>query len=204
MTHNWKINGTIFIACNCDYGCPCNFNALPSRGKCEGQWTWHVTSGRYGDVTLDGLNFSLFVKWPGAIHHGNGEALIFIDERADQQQRDAITTLVDGKVGGPWGILAWTWPTIHGTKFVPYIVRDEGIHSRLEAGSCFELELDTIKNPVNGTEVHPAVLLPEGLVTKRADLGASKVFRLEDAISYDHSGKYAAVGEFDYSGPPAK
>ena len=38
----WQLQGTVGVACNCDYGCPCNFNALPSKGKCEGQWTWHV------------------------------------------------------------------------------------------------------------------------------------------------------------------
>ena len=30
---SWKLGGTLLIACNCDYGCPCNFNALPSHGK---------------------------------------------------------------------------------------------------------------------------------------------------------------------------
>jgi Protein of unknown function (DUF1326) len=38
------------VACNCDYGCPCNFNALPTQGKCEGGWTWHVDGGGF-DVT---------------------------------------------------------------------------------------------------------------------------------------------------------
>jgi len=203
MAQAWNIKGTILIACNCDYGCPCNFNAPPSHGKCEGQWTWHVTAGKYGDVPLDGVNFSLFAKWPGAIHEGNGEALIFIDERANERQREAIATLVKGEVGGPWKILAWTWPKIHGTKFVPYTLRQDGVHSRVTAGSTFELELDTIKNPVSGAEAHPAMVLPEGLVTKRADLGSSKVFRVDDAIRFDHSGKYTAIGEFDYSGPPA-
>lgn len=199
----WNIKGTILIACNCDYGCPCNFNAPPSHGKCEGQWTWHIATGKYGDVPLHELNFSLFAKWPGAIHQGNGEALIFIDERANQQQRQAIATLIKGEAGGPWKILAWTWPTIHGTKYVPYLLREDGVHSRVTAGSSFELELDTIKNPVSGAEAHPAIVLPEGLVTKRADLGSSKVFRLEDEIRFDHSGQYAAIGEFDYTGPTA-
>ena len=29
-----------------------------------------------GGVSLDGLNFSIYVNWPGAIHEGNGEALL--------------------------------------------------------------------------------------------------------------------------------
>jgi len=200
MTPSWTLKGTVLIACNCEYGCPCNFNAPPSHGKCEGGWTWHVTDGAFGDVSLSGLTFSVFVKWPGAIHEGNGDALIFIDERADSLQREAIATLITGDVGGPWGVLAWTWPKIHGTKFVSYILEEDGINTRVAVGNCFQFESTTIKNPVNGSEVHPAVLLPEGLIVKHADLGASKIFRLDDAISMDHSGKYAAVGPFDYSG----
>jgi hypothetical protein len=198
---DWKLKGTVVIACNCDYGCPCNFNALPSRGFCEGGWTWHVDEGGYGDVDLTGLNFSVFVKWPGAIHEGDGEALILVDERADEAQRDAIATLVKGEVGGPWGILGWTWPTVHGPKAVPYEVQLDGVDSRVRAGGAVEIESGPIKNPVTGAEVHPAALLPEGIITKRADFGESKVFRIDDEITLDHSGQYTAVGPFDYSGP---
>ena len=111
---SWTLQGSVLVSCNCDYGCPCNFNARPTHGKCEGGWTWHVERGSFDGVTLDGLNFSVYANWPGAIHEGNGEALILIDARADDRQRDALATLMRGEVGGPWGVLAWTWPTIHG------------------------------------------------------------------------------------------
>jgi len=203
MADSWKLKGTVFIACNCEYGCPCNFNAPPSHGNCEGGWTWHVNDGAFGDVPLSDLNFSIFVKWPGAIHEGKGEAVIFIDERADHRQREALATLIKGEVGGPWGVLAWTWPTIHGTKFVAYKLEENGIDGSVGVDGCFQFESTTIKNPVNGAEVHPAILLPEGLIVKRAELGSSKVFRLDDTMPMDHSGKYAAVGPFDYSGQVA-
>jgi hypothetical protein len=67
MAERWHLTGQVLVACNCDWGCPCNFNARPSKGKCEGGWTWHVDTGAYGDVALDGLNFSVYVNWPGAI-----------------------------------------------------------------------------------------------------------------------------------------
>ncbi len=198
MATDWTLKGTVLIACNCDFGCPCNFNALPSKGKCEGGWTWHVEEGRFGDTTLDGLNFSIFVNWPGAIHEGNGEGLILVDERADDAQREAISTLVGGEVGGPWGILAWTWPTVHGPKAVHYDVELNGIESRMKAGDALEVAITTIKNPVTGAEVHPGVVLPEGIIIKQGDLGASAVCRVNDGISFDHSGQYAAVGPFQY------
>src|SRR5688572_17933637 len=55
----WHLRGHVVLACNCDFGCPCNFNALPTPGKCEGHWNWHVEEGSYGDTSLAGLTFSL-------------------------------------------------------------------------------------------------------------------------------------------------
>jgi len=198
---DWELKGTVVVACNCDYGCPCNFNALPTQGKCEGTWTWHVDRGVFGDTPLNDLNFTVAVNWPGAIHEGNGEAVILLDERADEAQRDAIATLVSGDVGGPWAVLAWTWPTIHGPKPVPYDVQLDGVNSRVKAGDSFEVVSETIKNPVSGAEVHPGATLPEGIVFKQGDFGSSTTFRLSDEVSFEHPGKYTAVGPFDYSGP---
>src|SRR5918996_216659 len=145
---DWKLSGTVAVACNCDYGCPCNFNARPSKGKCEGQWTWHVADGGLGETSLAGLTFSIAVNWPGAIHEGGGEALILVDERADEGQQEAITRLVTGDFGGPWGVLAWTWPKVHGPKLVPYEIDLGGLGWRVKAGDSLEIEATTIKNPV--------------------------------------------------------
>jgi hypothetical protein len=197
---DWELKGTVIVACNCDYGCPCNFNALPTKGKCEGTWTWHVERGTFGDTSLDDLNFTVCVNWPGAIHEGNGEALILVDERADEAQRNAIETLVGGDAGGPWGVLAWTWPTIHGPKPVAYDLHLDGVKTRVKAGDSYEVVSETIKNPVSGAEVHPGATLPEGIVFKEADFGSSTAFRVSDGIAYEHPGKYTAVGPFEYSG----
>ena len=197
----WQLKGTAFIACNCDWGCPCNFNALPTKGFCEGGWTWHIDNGVVDDVRLDGLSFSVLVKWPGAIHHGNGEGVILVDASASDAQRDAIAALVSGKFGGPWGILAWTWPKVHGPKPVAYQVTNDGVRSIIKAGDSLSLEYTTIKNPVNGAEAHPRMILPEGLIVKEAELCASHLFNINDAIAMDHSGQYGAIGPFNYSWP---
>ena len=196
----WSLTGTVIVACNCDYGCPCNFNALPTTGKCEGGWTWHVEHGAYDGVALDGLTFSVYVNWPGAIHEGDGEAVILVDERADDAQRRAVEELVSGEHGGPWGVLAWTWPTVHGPIAVPYEVELDGVRSRVKAGAVLELESTPIRNPVTGVESFPGVVLPQGLIFKRGDCGASMTFRVANGIDYDHSGQYTAIGRFDYAG----
>ena len=197
-TETWTLTGQAIVACNCDWGCPCNFNARPTTGSCEGGWTWHVDRGTYGDVSLDGLNFSVFVKWPGAIHEGHGEGVILIDERADPRQRAAIETLVSGKAGGPWGVLGWTWPTVHGPFAVPYELTVDGLHTHLRCGPDVEIAGAPIRNPVTGAEAHPAVVLPEGLIFKRGDLGTTARFTLDRGIAFDHTGKYLAIGAFEY------
>src|SRR5687767_4908684 len=125
----WRIKGYVIVSCNCAYGCPCNFNALPTTGKCEGGWSWRVEQGSFGSTTLDGLHFSLEVNWPGAIHEGNGEGILVIDERADAEQRRAIETLVGGTAGGPWQILRRTISTLDGPHYVPYDFRADGYNS---------------------------------------------------------------------------
>ena len=200
MSEDWTIEGTLMIACNCDYGCPCNVNGRPTTGKCEGGWTWHVDSGRYGTTTLDDLNFSIFADWPGAIHEGGGRAVGYIDERADEAQQERIVALMRGEAGGPWAIFITTYD-LDGPHSVPYEVEAAGERSYYRIGAVAELQVEPIQNPVTGNEVHPRLLLPEGLLASDLGLFRSQKFRVEDGISYDHSGRYAAVGAFANSGP---
>ncbi len=76
----WEIHAVVVANCNCAYGCPCQFNALPTYGTCEAADGIQIEKGFYGSVTLDGLNAGMLAKWPGPIHEGNGERLIVIDD----------------------------------------------------------------------------------------------------------------------------
>ena len=104
-------------------------------------------------------------------------------------------------MGGPWGILAWTWPKKHGPHAVSYNVSFDSVNTRVKAGDHVEVECSPIKNPVTGAEVHPGVVLPEGIIFKRGDLGTTTHFRVSNGIEYDHTGKYMAAGPFNYQWP---
>jgi hypothetical protein len=191
-------NGDVLIACNCDWGCPCNFNAPPSKGFCQGGWIWMFESGAVDDVSVAGLGTAVFAKWPGAIHEGGGQATSYIDARASAAQRGALTRLLRGEFGGPWGLFIKTYQ-LAAPQFAPFDVRLAQHGSRATIGGFAELELQTIRNPVTKAEAHPEMILPEGLVVKRGGLAASTVFRVTDELAYDHSGQYAAFGRFEYS-----
>lgn len=194
----WSVAGDVVIACNCDWGCPCNFNALPSPGYCEGGWIWIVDRGHVDAVALDGLGLALFAKWPGAIHHGGGRAVCYVDERADDAQRAALTTLLGGELGGPWGLFSKTY-ALEEPETARFDVRLAGHQTRVSIGDAVALELETIRNPVTQAQVHPEVVLPEGLVTKHGYMASSKVFRVGSGLDLDHGGQYAAYGKFAYA-----
>ena len=198
----WMVKGEVVIACNCEVGCPCNVNGRPTFGHCEGGWTWRIEEGRYGDVPLGGLHLSLYCAWPAAIHEGNGVATFLIDERANDAQRTALRTLLHGGAGGPWAIFRKTFTTVHGPRYVGYTVDGVSKLPRVRAGDALVLETEYITNPVTSETIHPRLALPEGLVLKDAALVRSARFAVADEhVRYDHSGRYAAFGFFQYFGP---
>ena len=193
-----QLSGNVLIACNCDWGCPCNFNARPSRGKCEGGWLWMIDRGHVDGVQVDGLGVALYADWPGAIHEGGGRAACYVDDRSNPAQRTALTSLLHGEHGGPWGLFRKTY-ALEGPDVARFAVELAGHGSRATIGDAVEIEMEAIRNPVTQAEAHPEVVLPEGLVVKRGSMAASKVFRVRGAVQYDHSGQYAAFGPFSYA-----
>jgi hypothetical protein len=68
----WRMAGEEIGNCNCNWGCPCQFNAVPTTGHCEALLGWQISDGYFGATRLDGVRFARIYWWPGAIHEGNG------------------------------------------------------------------------------------------------------------------------------------
>src|SRR5689334_5491329 len=126
----WSIEADFLQACNCDYGCPCEFSAPPTKGFCEGTGVWKIAKGNYGGLSLDGLAVGFAAHWPKAIHEGNGTLALFIDERASKEQREAILTICSGQAGGlPFEILVNTFSKVLDPIFTPIEVKMDGRNS---------------------------------------------------------------------------
>ena len=72
---DWRLRGPEITNCNCAWGCPCQFNSLPTNGNCRAVVAMQIDEGHFGDVDLTGRRFATLVEWPGPIHHGNGQVL---------------------------------------------------------------------------------------------------------------------------------
>ena len=69
---DWRLEGEWIKNCTCAFGCPCDFNALPTEGYCKGMVGMRITKGHFENTKLDGLVFAETVHFPGALHEGNG------------------------------------------------------------------------------------------------------------------------------------
>ena len=112
----WNVNGKEFGKCNCAYGCPCQFNALPTHGSCEAAVGYQIDTGHFGDVKLDGLRAVSLYKWPGPVHLGNGSMQLIIDERADARQRDALVKIMSGQETNEMATMWWVFSAMCPTK----------------------------------------------------------------------------------------
>ena len=61
---DWRLEGPYMKNCNCDPGCPCDFNANPTHGHCEGMAAMIVEHGHLDDVNLDGVKWAKLTSGP--------------------------------------------------------------------------------------------------------------------------------------------
>lgn len=98
----WHVAGDWFDNCSCAVACPCTFAQAPDNGFCEGVLCWHIERGHYGDVKLDDLNFVRVGRWEGDLWAGKAKGVfgVFVDERADEHQAEALPLIFGGRAGG--------------------------------------------------------------------------------------------------------
>ena len=185
----WSIEADYFQACNCDYGCPCEFEAPPTPGYCEGLGAWKINKGRYGAVSLNGLGFGFAARWPEAIHKGNGTAALFFDAKASVEQRDALVQIASGKAGGmPFEIIATTFSKVLEPQYVPFKFNLKGRNSSVSLGSAAAMAFEPIKNPVTKSTEGIRVEHETGFIFKSAEVVSAKECK-------------ASVGELNFSYP---
>jgi hypothetical protein len=174
----WEIRSIEFSNCNCDYGCPCQFNAPPTYGNCDAVVCNSITEGHFGDVKLDGLRFGGVFSWPEAIHHGNGRAQPFVDESATDAQRGAILKIMSGHDTDPmatvFAVFAATLVEVYDPIFAPieFDVDVEARRARFVVPGVAEAHGEPIKNPLTGADHRVRIDIPYGFEYEIAEVGS--------------------------------
>jgi hypothetical protein len=196
----WAIEGPEFVNCNCAYGCPCQFNGLPTHGFCQAVAGMHIDHGHHGATKLDGLQFVGIFRWPGAIHFGKGEAAIVVDERATQDQRNSLLRILSGQDTEPgatiFNVFAATLEKVHDPIFAPiqFDVEQDARLATLRVPGITVGRGEPIKNPVTGADHRVRIDMPNGFEYSLAEIGrgwtkTSQPFSIELSDSHAHFAK---------------
>lgn len=201
----WHIKGRDFAHCNCSYGCPCQFNALPTHGNCLAVVGIKVDQGHHGNTKLDGLAFGGVFAWPKAIHEGHGEVQPVVDERANPAQREAILRIMSGQDTEPgatfFQVFGSTLEKVHDPLFTKVDLDiDVGARkARFFVPGVIDARGEPIVNPVTNEAHRVGITMPKGFEFTAAEVGRGWA-KTQGAIRLDLSDSHAHFATLDITG----
>lgn len=198
----WWWKADYFETCNCAYGCPCNMTMLPTDGTCQAINAWRIREGAAGNVRLDGLCMGLFSRWPNPIHKGNGKGVLFVDERADAGQRDALAKIGTGQsgAGGPFEIFNSTYTERANVMFGPIHVEGSGERRKLRFGTVARADFGPILSDMDGKPANARMVLPDGFIFKDAAIVNSELCDVKaGGLNFHHTNTNGFISDVAYN-----
>jgi hypothetical protein len=163
MSNEWNVKGTYFETCNCDVACPCIFLSAPTTEECTVLIGWHINKGSFGDIALDGLNVALAVYSPGHMLQVDWKVALYLDEKADPSQTEALTKIFAGQAGGHPAKLGAHIGEVLGVKSVAIDFQENGKKRSIKIAGVAEAEIEAMEGQ-GGAEItienHPLCIAP--------------------------------------------
>ena len=195
----WAIEGDYLESCNCEAICPCRMiGGVPggrsTYGECFGLLTWKIRSGRAGATDLSGLAVALACRYHDDEPGSPWSIVLYLDERADERQRDALKRIYLGRAGGE-RVLRLPWvrkPSMlldirtSSIEFAPGVVR-VGERATIRA-----------KRPVEDERTVTCVI--PGHEESGHELYADELAVHDDPFDYVLQGNCAYRSQFHYGG----
>ncbi len=204
MAEKWKLEGTIFDACNCTTLCPCVYFQAPHNADCRATAVWHIEKGNYGGTKLENFTMAVVLYSTQNPLMGIDKAGWMLDEKLTQQQRDALMQILSGKVGGLFSMLTVKNPL--GMWWAKFDHSNDGRSWSVKAGDALEIKAEFVKPPPGlpfeskpkTAQTYDPLFAP----TMEKVVGISQHYTAKVGdLNYDISGKYSSSGRFKYEGP---
>jgi hypothetical protein len=205
-TARWRIAGTYLEACNCEAVCPCRTvggraGGRSTYGICLGALSWQIQQGGAGAISLDGLRVVLASRYDDDEPGSPWRFVLYVDERGDQAQRDALESIFLGHLGGtPERQFPWVWKSsdVLGIRHVSIEVDHTPGRGWFRAGAAVSVR---VREPL--AEETPVTCVIPGH-DRAGRVVVSELLRVEDRpLEFELSGKCGYEATFDYvSDPP--
>lgn len=202
---DWYVEGIEFGNCNCDYGCPCQFESLPTHGACHGFEVLQIERGHFGEVKLDGLRAAVVYSWPGPIFEGKGEFQAIIEERADAAQRDALYKVLTGEEteegATHWWVFRAMSDKVHPPLFKPisFAVDIEVRTAAVAIPGVLRSTGRPIRSPATGQDHRVRIDIPNGIEFEIAEIGSASS-EIDCAIRFGLKDSYGQFNRIRHAG----
>lgn len=199
MAIDWEIHGWQFGNCNCDYSCPCQFEALPTHGDCKGTSFFQIDEGHFGDVPLAGLTLGAIYAWPGPIHEGKGKCQIFIDSKANDAQREALVKISLGEEAKEFSNIFCVYAAMCDEIYDPIFTEIEfEMDMERRTAKCVAHGLGEASGEpiigVAGNQHRAQICLPEGIEFRVAEVGRGRC-QVQGKVAMELSDGYGQFNE---------
>jgi hypothetical protein len=171
----------------------------PSHHHCEGVLGMKVESGKFDDVSLDGVKWVVAYHWPGPLHEGNGTVKPYFDTSTSPEQLEALGQILTGQAGGKWWeVIASIVTTVKDPVVTSIDFEAAGKSVSIKIGDVIENRFEPLKNPVTGEDFSAQISIPGSM--EYSDQGVAEVvvtetMRSTDEIAFDHSGTHTSLVE---------
>jgi hypothetical protein len=201
----WRLSGDYFENCNCDVVCPClvspaaPLTARPSQGVCDVALAFHIDTGTYGDIRLDGLNVAVIAHTPGPMADGNWTLAAYIDDRADDEQTAALRAIFGGGEGGPMAAFAPLVSNHLGVKKVPIKYTIDGKARSAEIPGIMHISVEPLPSMHPSGEIWAAAghpVAPDKLAFAAGGRGSTFA---DHGLRWDNSGKNGHYAPINWS-----
>jgi hypothetical protein len=198
----WKLAGTYFENCNCDWVCPCTVTsfASPATGdRCQVILNYHVRRGEVDGVDVSGRSVSIVADSPKRMLDGGWRVGLIIDDKASKEQADKLTAVFAGQVGGPMANIAPLIGELLGVERLPIEYSDDGNKHRIRIGDAVAIEVEDYAAQEGGeTTKLTGVAHPSGSTITIAKPLASQIKAF--GMQFHNAGKSAFSAPFNWAG----
>ncbi|MBI2126616.1 MAG: DUF1326 domain-containing protein [Thaumarchaeota archaeon] len=204
MPEKWKLEGTVFDACNCQTLCPCVYFQAPNGSDCRATGVWHIEKGNYGKTKLDDFTVAGVLYATQNPLMGIEKAAWILDEKLRQEQRDALTQILGGKAGGLFSMMSVKTP--FGIFWAKFEYSNDRKSWWVKAGKTLNIRAEFVKAPP-GTpfksepktaQTYDPLFAP----SMEKIVGVTQQYQASvGGLEYEISGRYSSSGRFSYQGP---
>lgn len=199
---SYDIEGRLLEVCTCNVLCPCWVGEDPDGGTCDSSFGWAVDKGTVEGIDVSGLTLGLSVHIPGNVFGGNWRAVVYVDDRASEEQQEALLKVFTGQLGGPIADLAALIGEVITVERVPIDFAVEQGEGTLTIGDYADMKLAPFQGATGGSTV-----LQESVFStipgSPAYVGKSVYFRRTESshglADIDISGHNAIQGSFHFT-----